>query len=61
MTKVCLARTEIAALAFSGAVVYYTCEALSDYFVFREGVNLQVARFFFLFLFPLLAIVPLSF
>lgn len=45
-----------AAQGTSGAVAYYACEALSDYFVFREGVNPNVARFFFLFFFPLLAV-----
>jgi hypothetical protein len=52
---------EITAQGVSGAVAYYACEALSDYFVFREGVNPQVARFFFLFFFPFLAIVAFVF
>lgn len=43
------------AQAFSGAIAYYACEALSEYFTTRDGVNWEVARFFF-FLFPLLAV-----
>lgn len=43
------------AQALSGAIAYYACEALSDYFVFRDGVNPRVGRFFF-FLFPFLAV-----
>jgi hypothetical protein len=39
----------------SGALGYYACEALSDYFAFRKGVNADVGRLF-LFLFPLLAL-----
>lgn len=39
----------------SGAIAYYGCEALSEYFTTRDGVNWEVARFFF-FLFPLLAV-----
>jgi hypothetical protein len=42
-------------LGLSGALAYYACEALCDYFAFREGVNADVGRFFF-FLFPLLAV-----
>jgi hypothetical protein len=40
----------------SGALGYYACEALSDYFAFREGANANVARLFILFFFPLLAV-----
>lgn len=45
------------AQGLSGAIAYYSCEALSDYFVFREGASRPVARFFFLFFFPCSAIV----
>ena len=43
------------AQALSGAIAYYACEGLSEYFTTREGVYEEVARFFF-FLFPLLAV-----
>lgn len=45
---------ERAVQALSGAITYYACETLSDYFVFRGGVNPWVARFFLCF-FPLSA------
>jgi hypothetical protein len=48
---------ETSAKGFSGAVAYYACEALSDCFTFKEGVNAQVARLFFWVFFPFLAIV----
>lgn len=46
---------KILAQALSGAIAYYACEALSEYFTTSEGGNWDVARFFF-FLFPLLAV-----
>lgn len=45
----------VLAEGLSGAIGYYACEGLSDYFVFREGVDQRVARLFFLVLFPLLS------
>ena|SRR3989442_1286671 len=32
--------------SLSGAIVYYSCEALFDYFAFREGFNPPLPRFF---------------
>lgn len=60
MAKLVSRLLAVTAQAFSGALAYYACEALSDYFVFREGVNPLVARFFF-FLFPLLAVTAFVF
>jgi hypothetical protein len=45
-----------AAQGVSGALGYYTCEALSDYFAFRKGANENLAWLFILFFFPLLAV-----
>src|SRR5437660_1069034 len=44
------------AQGLSGALGYYACEALSDYFAFRKGANENLARLFILFFFPLLAV-----
>lgn len=37
------------AQSVTGAIAYYACEALNDYFVFRDGVNPVVAQLFFFF------------
>jgi len=58
MKKGILRVFEWAVLGLSGAIAYYACEALSDYFAFRKGANAILARLFILFLFPLLAVAP---